>query len=129
MVGSLGNVGQVGFPDWFIYVYLGIVSLAAILDKDGARVLLRQKLVAFIVVILIIVAVFLLMYIYAVLDTRNAGDWMSGRYFLPGMPIFFLLFYNRAIKFQKNLIFYLSVYALVTFTMVFTAYQLYVAYH
>ena len=129
MVGALGNVGQVTFPKWFVYTYLGVLLVVALLDKESAKVLLRQKGVALATVLLIFIAVFVLMYVYATVNTRHAGDWLSGRYMLPAAPIFFLLFYNVAIKFKKNIIFYLSIYGFAIFTIVFTAYKLCSAYY
>jgi hypothetical protein len=80
-------------------------------------------------VLLIFVAVFLLMYVYATVNTRHAGDWLSGRYMLPAAPIFFLLFYNLAIKFRKNIVFYLAIYGFMVFTIVFTVFKLCSAYY
>jgi len=129
MVGALGNVGQVVFPKWFVYLYLSVLVVVTLLDKDTAKVLLRQKAVALVTVLLIFVAVFLLMYVYATVNTRHAGDWLSGRYMLPAAPIFFLLFYNLAIKFKKNIVFYLAIYGFMIFTIVFTVFKLCSAYY
>lgn len=129
MVGALGNVGQVIFPKWFVYMYLGVLVAVTLLDKETAKVLWRQKAVALVTVLLIFIAVFILMYVYATVDTRHAGDWLSGRYMLPAAPIFFLLFYNLAIKSKKNIVFYLTIYGFMIFTIVFTVFKLCSAYY
>jgi hypothetical protein len=48
---------------------------------------------------------------------------------LPAAPIFFLLFYNLAIKFRKNIVFYLAIYGFMVFTIVFTVFKLCSAYY
>lgn len=128
-VASLGNVGQVTFPAWFIWVYVAALFLVTLLDGGEAGVLPAQKAVALVTILPILVAVFVLMYIYATVDTRHATDWLSGRYVIGVTPIFFLLFYTRLARLGKSAFFCLAVYAFVIFTIAYTCAELMNAYH
>jgi uncharacterized membrane protein len=129
LVGRMGNVGQVGFPAWYIVTYLVVLAAVSILDKGKATARSAQKAVSVVTFLLIIIATFLLFKIYVDVDPRNMGDWLSGRYILPVVPLFFLLFYNMRIKFKRWRYFYPFVYCFVILTITFTVYQLVSAYY
>lgn len=129
LVGRMGNVGQVGFPLWYIWTYLIVLAAVSVLDKGKVTARVGQKAVSIVTLLIIIIVTFLSFKIYVDVDPRNMGDWLSGRYILPAAPLFFLLFYNLRIRFKKSMYFYSFIYCFAFLTIAFTVYKLLNAYY
>jgi uncharacterized membrane protein len=129
LVGRMGNVGQVGFPAWYILTYLVVLLSVSVLDKGKITARALQKAVSIVTFLIIIIVTFLTFKIMVDVDPRNMGDWLSGRYILPVAPLFFLLFYNVRTKLKNWWYFYSFIYCFVVLTIAFTVYQLVNAYY
>lgn len=101
----VGNLGWnfVKIPDWLVVIYLSILTLTCLLDKNDIIINLKEKLTLLITLILIFILICISMYITGTPVAQNTISAIAGRYFIPIAPLIFLLFYNNKIKYEiKN---------------------------
>lgn len=95
-VGKLGHYNHAVLPAWL--VALQIMALLFISATDGNESLAvgyKEKLVLFAVLLLGVLWVFTSQYLSWTAVGANAIFGLSGRYFIPVIFLFFMLFYNR----------------------------------
>lgn len=89
-------------PTTLIYIYVLVFFLVSLIDNNNSNINLKQKLVSFTTFALSFISIFILEYI-AWNDVGNyIIEGIYGRYFIPVMPLFFLLFYNKKFKLHSN---------------------------
>lgn len=98
----VGNFGwdSAQIPGWLIVLYLSMLTITSLLDKTNIIINLKQKLIIFITLLIVIVLICISMYITATPIGQNSIRAIDGRYFIPVAPLLFLLFYNLRIKFD-----------------------------
>lgn len=112
--GFIGAFGwfETGVPIWFTYLFLFALISVSALEENEIIVRTRQKVANIVSIILIFLAILTTFYLY----WTNVGaiiiQGVQGRYLIPLAPPFFLLFYNRAIKYEKGKWFYVSMVAI-----------------
>lgn len=87
-------------PEKMVYIYLTALIIVALLDKSKITVTKRQKLISFLTFFIISAMVFLFEYTTwtPVGETQIWG--VQGRYFIPAVPLLFILFYNKRSSFK-----------------------------
>jgi uncharacterized membrane protein len=95
MIGFVGQLGWfVRLPLWFVFTYLTLVFIISLFDKNNVKINFKQKLNAFIVFFIISMFIFFTLYIAWTAVGSNVIDGVQGRYLIPIIPLFFLLFYD-----------------------------------
>jgi uncharacterized membrane protein len=100
-------VGDLGWLDTFlpplmIYLYLAVLIIYAILDKNKQIVYGKQKLMALLTFLIIFVLIFAFEYITWTPVGASFIAGVQSRYFIPMVPLIFLLFYNRVDEVKIN---------------------------
>jgi uncharacterized membrane protein len=103
-VGLLGWL-DTPLPDWLIWSYYLVLITVALLDSQtDILILFKDKLLLFSVFI----STGLLIYTAVYLSWTDVGgsiiEGIQGRYFIPISPLFFMLFYNRKIRFNEQIL-------------------------
>ena len=100
-VGKLGHYDHV-LPEWFIGVHVLILLLVASLDSEReVMISLRQKIVLSAVFILSCLWIFTSQYLAWTNVGAPVAEGVQGRYFIPAVPLFLLLFYNRRLHLAR----------------------------
>lgn len=99
----VGDLGQLDtpLPGWIVYLYISILILVALMDKNKPIIRLNQKLISLVTFLIISIFTFAFEYITWTPVGNNLILGVQGRYFIPIAPLLFLLFYNQ--KFNINL--------------------------
>ncbi|MGB9979971.1 DUF2142 domain-containing protein [Methanobacterium sp.] len=95
IVGFTGQMGWTVFmPLWLVSLYIITLFIVSLLDKGKIKIDLKQKLTFIIILLLVSSAITIIEYIAWTPIGQNRIDGIQGRYFIPVIPLFFLLFYN-----------------------------------
>jgi uncharacterized membrane protein len=87
-------------PEIMVYIYLVALIIVALLDKSKIIVTKRQKLISFFTFFIISSLVFLFEYTTWTSVGESQIWGVQGRYFIPAIPLLFLLFYNTKSSFK-----------------------------
>lgn len=131
LVWTQGFVGMLGWaevwlPLWFAFTYIFFIIAVAALDKDDIEVRPRQKVMASGTLLVVFLAILAIFSFNPTLFPRGATtiSGISSRYFIPIAPLFFLLFYNAKIRYDKDRWFYITVLGFSVFSMALTIVKL-----
>ena len=91
---------DIPLPMWWLGFYLVTIIPVALLDKNKINITRNQKLISAVIFILNFIAACALVYITWTPVGQNVIDGIQGRYFIPILPLLFLLLYK--IKDFKN---------------------------
>ncbi|MBF4474381.1 DUF2142 domain-containing protein [Methanobacterium formicicum] len=97
-VGILGWQ-DIQLPPIIVYLYISLLILVSLADKGQIIINLKQKLTILTPLILFLIS--LTIYFYITFHNSAYNDTirgLTGRYFIPVAPLFFLLFYNNKNK-------------------------------
>jgi uncharacterized membrane protein len=119
VVGGLGWF-QVTLPAWFSFTYLFSIASVAALDKEDIAFRVKQKAIAIGVALLIMFAVLMILYVGATPVGQTVIEGFNPRYFIPVLPLVFLLFYNTSIRYEKGKYFYLFLLLITILTVFIT---------
>jgi uncharacterized membrane protein len=100
LTGFVGNLGWLDtpLPQVLIFIYVGILVLVALIDKDKLKISLKQKIISVGVFITIFILIFISLYISLTPLGSNMVAGVQGRYFIPVAPLLLILFYNNREK-------------------------------
>ncbi len=99
-VGMLG--WSIFLPQWLVGVYLVVLVIISLLDKNRIIISLKQKLISAMTLFTIFFMIFAVEYIAWTSVGQNNIEGVQGRYFIPIAPLFFLLFYNNKIGYDTK---------------------------
>ncbi|MGF7118694.1 DUF2142 domain-containing protein [Methanobacterium oryzae] len=107
----VGNfILDIPLPLWWVGVYVLTIIPVAILDKNTIFITLNQKLTS--IAIFSLISIFICAFVYVSWTPvgQNIIDGVQGRYFIPILPLLFLLFYNVNYfkKFENRIILYIQ---------------------
>lgn len=85
---------SIPLPTWWIGFYLATIIPVALLDTNKINITRNQKLVSAITFILAFVTTCAVIYITWTPVGQNVIDGIQGRYFIPILPLLFLLLYK-----------------------------------
>jgi uncharacterized membrane protein len=85
---------DIPLPMWWIGVYVLSMIPVALLDKSKGIITRNQKLISFTVFVIIFLLVCAFVYISWTVVGQNIIDGIQGRYFIPILPLLFLLLYR-----------------------------------
>lgn len=85
---------DIPLPMWWLGVYVATIIPIALLEKNSIIITRNQKLISTVVFILAFIAVCALVYIPWTPVGQNIIDGIQGRYFIPILPLIFLLLYK-----------------------------------
>ena len=135
----VGNfILDIPLPLWWVGAYLLTIIPVAILDKNNISITLNQKLISAAIFMSISVVVCAFVYVSWTPVGQNTIDGIQGRYFIPILPLLFLLLYkvkyfkkfenriNPYIQNNFNLIIlsYLAIYLLITLLIFIITYHI-----
>ena len=86
---------DVPLPIWWLGIYLLGLIPVSLMDKSNIKIYSIQKIVSFITLILIFVAVCLFIYLSWTPVGQDTIEGIQGRYFIPIGPLLFLLLFNK----------------------------------
>ncbi len=93
----VGNfVLDIPLPVWWIGIYLFTILPVSLLDKSHFEITFKHKLVSIITFILISVLICAFVYVSWTPVGQNTIDGIQGRYFIPVLPLLFILFYKMS---------------------------------
>ena len=129
---------DIPLPMWWIGAYTLSIIPVALMDKNNKIVTQKQKFVSGITFLIISLLVCAFVYISWTVVGQNMIDGIQGRYFIPILPLLFLLIFkirnfdnykNKIfIKVQENLnhiiILYTAIYLLITILIFITSYYI-----
>lgn len=127
IIGSfVGNLGwnAVNVLNWLILIYLSMLTLTALLDKNHMVINFERKLIIFITFSIVFILICASMYITGTPVGQNTIGAIAGRYLIPIAPLLFLLFYNNKIKFNIKKGFNLIIICLIIISLTITIYLL-----
>lgn len=103
-IGVLGWI-NIFLPFWY-YIFMVIMVLFMALFEGSKNVVinLQNKFTILLVIAMTIVLIYTISYLTWTPVGQNTIDGMQGRYFLPVVPLIFLLFYNRLLKIPPQII-------------------------
>lgn len=126
--GFVGILGwnEVPLPLWFAFTYIFFIISVAALDKDDIEVRPRQKVMGSAALLALFLAIFAIFYLNTSFFPTGATTvgGIYSRYFIPIAPLFFLLFYNTKIRYDKGKWFYVIVLGFSVFSMALTMIKL-----
>jgi uncharacterized membrane protein len=79
-------------------IYLGIIILTALIDKNKLNVSLKQKIIAFSTTALLAILIFVSQYTSWTAKGATIIEGVQGRYLLPLTPLIFIILYNNKDK-------------------------------
>lgn len=85
---------DIPLPMWWIGTFVATIIPVALLDKERLIITQNQKLVSVFAFILVSILVCALVYITWTPVGQNMIDGIQGRYFIPMLPLLFLLLYK-----------------------------------
>ena len=95
VVGFNGQMGwKVFMPIGLVLLYIIILFIVSLLDRGKVKIDIKQKLTFIIILLLVSSAITIIEYVAWTPVGQNRIDGIQGRYFIPVIPLFFLLFYN-----------------------------------
>lgn len=91
----VGNfILDIPLPVWWIGIYILSIFPVALLDTCEIEISRRQKLISTIVFLLVFLLLCAFVYVSWTPVGQNTIDGIQGRYFIPIMPLLFILFYK-----------------------------------
>jgi len=97
-IGVLGWL-NVSLPIWYYsFMAITVLCMAFFEHSENIVVKLKNKLLFLLVVIITIVLICTISYLTWTPVGQNTIDGLQGRYFIPILPLVFVLFYNRRLK-------------------------------
>ena len=85
-----------GLPDFLVYLFILLLIFTALADATkGIRIGFLKKMTGLLIVIAGVIIIETGLYIYSNLPTADFIVGVQGRYFIPLIPMFLLIFYNR----------------------------------
>jgi len=91
----VGNfVLDIPLPVWWIGIYLFTILPVSLLDKCDVEVRFKHKLISFIIFIMTSILLCAFVYFSWTPVGQNTIDGIQGRYFIPVLPLLFILFYK-----------------------------------
>jgi uncharacterized membrane protein len=101
-IGILGWLNVV-FPFWYYEFMILAVLFMAIFENSGKPVLsLKSKALILLVAFLSIILVYTISYLTWTPVGQNIIDGLQGRYFIPILPLVFMLFYNQRLNIRHQ---------------------------
>jgi uncharacterized membrane protein len=85
---------DIPLPMWWIGLYVLSIIPVALLDKSRVNVVRAQKLISLAIFILIFILVCAFVYVSWTVVGQNIIDGIQGRYFIPILPLLFLLLFK-----------------------------------
>jgi uncharacterized membrane protein len=85
---------DIPLPPWWIGAYTLSIIPVALLDKSRALINRKQKLVSLSIFIIIFLLVCAFVYVSWTVVGQNIIDGIQGRYFIPILPLLFLLLFK-----------------------------------
>lgn len=85
---------DIPLPMWWLGTYLITIIPVALLDKNKMNITRNQKLISAVIFIVNFIAACALVYITWTSVGQNIIDGIQGRYFIPILPLLFLLLYR-----------------------------------
>ncbi len=85
---------DIPLPMWWIGTYIATIIPVALLDKNKINITRNQKLISSVTFIFNFIAACVLVYITWTAVGQNIIDGIQGRYFIPILPLLFLLLYK-----------------------------------
>ena len=130
LIEAVGHIRWVIFlPRWVTYSYVAVLIATAFLDKNEIKISRKQKFIIAGTFLFICFMIFAVEYIAWTPVGKTTVGGVQGRYFVPVVPLLFLLFYNNRIKKQvKGLNVFIVLFTLIilSFTVFTVLRRLYI---
>lgn len=104
----------VPLPSWLIYLYTICLFLVAIIDHNYIKIQIKQKIIFLSIFLLIFGFIISSLYISWTPVGFNEILGLQGRYFIPIIPLFLLLFYNNRITTDKRVLYLIPLFVIFT---------------
>ncbi|HML04981.1 MAG TPA: DUF2142 domain-containing protein, partial [Methanobacterium sp.] len=85
---------DIPLPMWWIGAYTLSIIPVALLDKSKILISRKQKLISFAIFVIIFLLVCAFVYVSWTVVGQNTIDGIQGRYFIPILPLLFLILYK-----------------------------------
>ncbi|MDR3706180.1 MAG: DUF2142 domain-containing protein [Paludibacteraceae bacterium] len=101
----VGNLGWLDthIPDFLLNIYIWLVILYALFEKKKVTVMLYQKAIILLVTVFSFLLVITMIYMSWNKVGADSIDGLQGRYFIPIIPLFLVLFYNKSSLFTTEI--------------------------
>lgn len=91
----IGNfILDIPLPVWWIGIYLLTIIPVALLDKNQICITFKQKMISILIFMIVLILICAIVYVSWTPIGQNTIDGIQGRYFIPILPLIFLLFYK-----------------------------------
>lgn len=108
-IGVLGWLNVI-LPFWY-YLFISLLTptVAVFESSEKLFLILKKKLLVLSIIVLTTILIFTISYLTWTPVGKNTIDGLQGRYFIPLLPLVFLLFLNRLVKIQFQIVVFISI--------------------
>jgi len=108
-IGVLGWLNVI-LPFWYyVFTIFVILTIAIIENSEKLSLNLKKKLLILSVIILTVILISTISYLTWTPVGKTTIDGLQGRYFIPLLPLVFLMFLNRLVKIRLQIVVFISI--------------------